>query len=560
MFKIIFLTSSKVKMSHFAYLLRDYDVELMPPPDYGKPYIEPRIYDRQKLLELSLTSANQRLARKAAFKDESDTITLPIDLSTSVENFFIPSDHQNRIFFLEDTSVVIEALSRGKEYPGVDIKYWMRDNDFESVDKQLKRRKNNRRVSVRSDLVLYLPPVLRDKNEGAIYKVFTGKSEGYITEVDESFEVNSLYPWLDNKTFNKWFVPDGEVDVISRLPIEVALKHDFRKKALGQMLEFLESKKIVRKTEVIPQQIPYSQIELFPSSDFIFCGPTCSGKTVLAFFISKKFGYLHIEASDFMKKVFHERHGLDSSLDIHIFAKETLISDPGIIANQVADYILKTQPYRFVVTGFRSSEEIKVLQGRLNRQDIKLVYIDAPVDVRFLRNKARARSDVAGDINEFIERNAVQDSMGLSGIKKISIVVENDSTLFRYLRSMIRRFVPAESHIDNIRHTLDGVSTYLSLEKVILISLLLGEQSGKTPLTTSEIARSITASLLCLRVKADGVVVLVNKNNVSRYFNQRFSVNFKVVKVDKVVKYQLSQTGKSAAVALLKELSAGGRR
>ncbi|WP_218274765.1 hypothetical protein, partial [Pseudomonas sp. GP01-A13] len=252
--------------------------------------------------------------------------------------------------------------------------------------------------------------------------------------------------------------------------------------------------------------------------------------------------------------------GLDSSLDIHIFAKETLVSDPGIIANQVADYILKTQPYRFVVTGFRSSEEIKVLQGRLNRQDIKLVYIDAPVDVRFLRNKARARSDVAGDIDEFIERNAVQNSMGLLGIKKISVVVENDSTLFRYLRSMIRRFVPSESHIDNVRHTLDGVSAYLSLEKVILISLLLEEQSGRTPLTTSEIARSITASLLCLRVKADGVVVLVNKNNVSRYFNQKFSVNFKVVKVDKVIRYQLSQTGKSAAVALLKELSAGGRR
>lgn len=560
MFKIIFLTSSKLKISHFTYLLRDYDIELMPPPDYGKPYIEPRIYDRDKLLELSVNSANQRLARKAAFKEESDAVTLPIELSTSVENLLIPSDHQNRIFFLEDTSVVIEALSRGREYPGVDIKYWMRDNDFESIDRQLKRRKNNRRVFVRSDLVLYLPPALRDRNEGSIYKVFTGRSEGYITEVDESFEVNSLYPWLDNKTFNKWFVPDGESRVISQLPIQKALKHDFRKKALDLMLAFLESKRVIRRAEIIPHQIPYSQIELFPSSDFIFCGPTCSGKTVLAFFISKKFGYLHIEASDFMKKVFHERHGLDSALDIHIFAKETLISEPGIIANQVADYILKTQPYRFVVTGFRSSEEIKVLKARLNREDIKLIYIDAPVGVRFLRNKLRARSDVSEDINGFILRNAVQDSMGLSDIRNISTVVENDNTLFYYLRNMIKKFIPSESHVDNSRHTLCGVSVYLSLEKVILISLLLEEQAGKIPLTTSEIARSITASLLCLRTKADGVVVLVNKNNVSRYFNQKFSVNFKVVKVDKVIKYQLSQTGKSAAIALLKELSIGGRR
>lgn len=560
MFKIIFLTSSKVKLSHFSYLLRGYDIELMPPPDYGRPYIEPRIYDREKLLELSVSSANQRLARKTIFKDETDAVTIPIEFGVSVENLLGPSEHQNRIFFLEDTSVVIEALSKGKEYPGVDIKYWMRENDFSSVDKQLRRRKNNRRVSVRSDLVLYLPPALRDKNESSTYKVFTGKSEGFITEVDETFEVNSLYPWLDNKTFNKWFVPDGETSVISRLPIQTALKHDFRKKALDQMLEFLEDKKVVRRTEAVPQQVPYSQIELFPSSDFIFCGPTCSGKTVLAFFISKKFGYLHIEASDFMKKVFHERHGLDSSLDIHVFAKETLSSDPGVIANQVADYILKTQPYRFVVTGFRSSEEIKVLQKRLNREDIKLVYIDAPVGVRFVRNKARARADVTEDIGEFIQRNAVQNSMGLLDIKDISIVVENDKTLFYYLRSMIKKFIPAESHVDNVRHTLDGVVDYLPLEKVILISLLIEEQAGRTPLTTADIARSITASLLCLRVRGDGVKVLVNKNNVSRYFNQRFSVNFKVVKVDRVIKYQLSQTGKSAAVALLKELSGGGRR
>lgn len=556
MFKIIFLSSSNVKISHVSYLLKDYDIELMPPPDYGRPYIEPRIYDRDKLLELSIASANQRLARKLAVKEDVSSTTLSFDLSTSIENFSIPSDHQHRIFFIEDTSVVVEALSVTSEYPGVDIKYWMRDNDFSSVDKLLKKKKNNRRVSVRSDIVLYLPPALREKgSEGEVYKVFTGKSEGAITEVEQEFDVNSLYPWLDNKTFNKWFVPEGEVEVISRLPIEFALKYDFRKKAIDKMLRFLEGKNIVRRKGFVPVQIPYSQIELFPSFDFIFCGPTCSGKTVLAFFISRKFGYLHIEASDFMKKIFYERHGLDSSLDIHDFAKEALNLDPGVIANQVADYILTNQPYRFVVTGFRSAEEIEILQTRLNREDIKLIYIDSPVDVRFLRNQVRDRSDRTDDYDDFVRRNEVQDSMGLSSIQEISEVMDNNTSLFSYLRGAVRLLIPSEAHVDNFRYNVTDKKMFLPLEQVIVLSLFLEEEGGRGPLTTSEIARSITSKLLNLRVKGDGVVVLVNKNNVSRYFNQKFNIHFKIIKVEKVIKYQLSQTGKSAAVAILRRLA-----
>jgi len=556
MFKIIFLSSNNVKISHVAYLLKDYDVELMPPPDYGRPYIEPRIYDRDKLLEQSIASANQRLARKISLKDDTDPISLKFDLSTSVENFYIPSDHQQRIFFIEDTSVVIDALSGAAEYPGVDIKYWMRDNDFSSVDKALKRRKNNRKVSVRSDIVLYLPPALREKGgEEEIYKVFTGKSVGKLVEQEKEFDVNSLYPWLDNRTFNKWFVPDGEQEVISLLPIDVALKYDFRKKAIDQMLLFLEQKNIVKRRGAVPAQIPYSQIELFPSFDFTFCGPTCSGKTVLAFFMSRKFGYLHIEASDFMKKIFYERHGLDSPLDIHAFAKEALALDVGVVANQVADYILTNQPYRFVVTGFRSAQEIKVLQSRLNRDDIRLIYIDSPVDVRFLRNQSRGRSDRTDDYQHFVRRNEVQDSMGLSDIKEISELIENDGTLFSYLRGAVRELIPSDTHVDNFKYDVIGKKKFLPLEQVIVLSLFLEEEDGRVPLTTSEIASSIASRLSRLRIKGEESVVLVNKNNVSRYFNQKYNIHFKVVKIDKAVKYQLSQTGKSAAIAILRRLA-----
>jgi len=555
MFKIIFLSSNNTKISHVSYLLEGFDVELLPPPDYGKPYIEPRISNREELLALSIESANQRLARKLCSKDDFDSGTMEIDLGPGVKDFSISAAHQNRIFFIEDTSVVIDALSVATEYPGVDIKYWMRENDFAQVDKKLKRKKNNRKVFVRSDIVLYLPPALREKgNEGQVYKVFTGETKGTLTHEEYEFEVNSLYPWLDNKTFNKWFIPLGESDVISRLPIEVALKHDFRKKAIDQMLSFLESKRLIKRKGHVPAQVPYSQIELFSSFDFVFCGPTCSGKTVLASFLSKKFSYLHIEASDFMKKIFYERHGLDSALDINAFAKEALELDSGVVANQVADYILSTRPYRFIVTGFRCADEIEILQRRLNRKDLRLIYIDSPVELRFKRNVARDRSDTTRDYKQFVERNSVQESMGLPRIKEISEFLNNESTLFSYLRAAAKNFVSSEVRMDKFSCDLTGKTGFLPLEQVIILSLFLEGLDGATPLTTSEIARSIKNRLLNLRVKGDGVVLQVNKNNVSRYFNQKFNIHFKVVKVDRIIKYELSQTGKSAAMMFIRKL------
>lgn len=541
-------------MAHVSFLVKNYDVELVPPPDYGKPYHEPRIYDRKKLLEESINDANQRLARNISIlkPDENTSEALELGFDGMGQSTALTSDHQHKIFFIEDTSVRIDALSRSKEIPGVDIKYWMRENNFYDVDSLLKKKSNNRLASVRSDIVLYLPPALRESG-GEIYKIFTGIVDGSIVEEEEKFEVNSLYPWLDNKSFNKWFVPAGMDKVLSLLPIDDSLRFDFRKVAVDRMLEFLEDKGLIRKKgEIEP---PQTQGELFLSQDFIFCGPTCSGKTILAFLISRKYGYQHIEASDFMRKTFLDRHGLDSNLSIHEFAKETLASDPGIVANQIANYILLNKPYRFIVTGFRSLKEVDVLRGRLNRYDVRLIYIDSPIEVRYERSLKRGRNDKAESYSDFVYQNSLQEDMGLLDLREKSSVISNEDSLISYLKGAVKGLITSEEYVGKLSYSALTKKAFLPLEQVLMIALLIEEEQKRTPLTTSEIARVVATNFINLREKSGGAVVAVNKNNVSRFFNQRSNIHFKVVKTEKGIKYQLSQTGKSAALAILRSLN-----
>jgi hypothetical protein len=99
---------------------------------YGKGYEEPRIYDRNKLLKESFNDAIARWKKNV-------------------------SNYGGRLFFIEDTSVRIDALSDdNNEVPGVDIKYWMQSHNFTQLDTEVKKKGNNRKVSVSSHILLYL--------------------------------------------------------------------------------------------------------------------------------------------------------------------------------------------------------------------------------------------------------------------------------------------------------------------------------------------------------------------------------------------------------------------
>ncbi|KKK76369.1 hypothetical protein LCGC14_2864350, partial [marine sediment metagenome] len=223
MFELIFFTSSRIKMQNARHICRNYDITIRNFNEITSlaNYKEPRLYNRRKLLEMSFQSALSQLKKSklGAVKP----------------------------FLIEDTSVDIHALSRkyNYEYPGLDVKYWMENANFIDIDLELDLLGNDRSVTVRSDLVLYLPEV----REEPFY--FVGKTEGSFTIKEYDFESNIIYPWLDNKTFNKWFVPVNVSTVLSMLPIEKADLYDFRKKAFEEMFKVLDRYKLLKEKSKI---------------------------------------------------------------------------------------------------------------------------------------------------------------------------------------------------------------------------------------------------------------------------------------------------------------------
>jgi len=503
MIEIIFFTSSPIKLAHARYLCRNYDVQItgFREKTFGANYTEPRIYDREQLIEESYQDALQRW-QKAVSSEE-------------------------RLFFIEDTSVAIEVMSTKHETPGLDVKYWMAETDFASLDAQLKALGNNRRATVRSDLVLHLPPELRssiaqDKN----YLCFTSTTTGCIVDKEKLFDTNPMYPWLDNKTFNKWFAPDGYSQPISMLPIVEADQHDFRAQAFRSMLAFLEQhKKISRRTE--PAMQNHLEIE---EPLFIICGPSCSGKTTLAEYLAERYGYYHVEASDFMYLSYYQRHGVGSSVNIGDFAEQALRDQPEIVAEQILRNIEANKAGAVVITGFRSPLEVDWFQRYyMGGYPIVIVYIAADAAIRFERSVIRQRDDEADNRERFDSRDAQQAAMGLSELKKrfMSDRLENNGKLESFFDSFKTRYVP------NQMAKKAGNLTAGKLESLILLTLA-DKWSSREYFTTTEIAYLLNQSLES-KPKS--------KNNISRYFNQKFYPYFEIKLIDGKRKYRLSNTG-----------------
>lgn len=551
MIKLFFLSSNLTKIAHFEYLLREHPIMLLPPPNYGKPYYEPRIEDRDELLKKSIQSANLKLAKNASGNDQ--LLQPDMAFNTDKENTSLlaryASKHQHRIFFIEDTSIAIEALSKNREFPGVDVKYWMRETSFSDLDQQLKSLGNNRKVTVRSDIVLYLPPHLRNTPEET-YKVFVGEVAGSIVDEETSFKTNKVYPWLDNKTFNKWFVPNGAKKPISQLSISSSLKYDFRNLALHKLVLFLRSKDLL---DIKQSQVKPLQGELFPRRNYIICGATCAGKTLLASALTRLHAYQHIEASDFMRCALYSRHGYTTTMKIQDFASDALKKDPGIVARQIASYVKNMPTTGLVITGFRSPQEINILEIELSGIAIETLYIDSSLEIRYQRNRKRNRADAPISLPEFRQKNDAQNAMGLDAIRAQSKTIQNEKNLFSYIRETLR-YLTDDSHLIPFNCEISRATVFLPLEQALLISMLADHSKGLLPLTTTQIARNAESNIPELRMKGEKYLPM-DKNNVSRFFNQRFSPHFEAFNRNDKLYFSLSHTGISAAISLLRKIS-----
>lgn len=527
MTNITFITSNQTKVAHAKYLCKDYDVNILQYKKlfYGVGYHEPRIYDRDELLKESFDDAVKRWEKNV-------------------------SNYGERLFFIEDTSVRIDALSDdNKEVPGVDIKYWMRENSFESLDRKLRERGNNRKVSVSSHVILFLTDDLRKRlGTQDKYRIFKSTTYGHIVEKEEDFETQILYPWLDNKTFNKWFVPDGFNQPISRLEIKDADKGDFRRGAFLDMLAFLRDNNQINKTSN-PSFVP----ELQFYDIFIVCGQTCSGKSTIGKYLANNFGYYHLEASDFMTLRYLETHGTKSSIDKNVFAEAMLKNNPEFVVQSLLDYIHSHGIYdKFVITGFRTCTEIKGFVRKFPTRNVRIIYLQADFSRRYKRWVSRHRDREQYTIERFSEIDNIQNTIGVANIPQIKGVEtfnNNGDLLSDYYKNFHNCFlndiIEEQNYYDE--HKILSSTKKLSLEKSILITLALEYQKNEDAFfTTTEISKLINSTFVHIKK---------SKDNISRYFNQSYYLYYEIRKENKKNKYRISPIGYSEALNLLKALS-----
>jgi adenylate kinase family enzyme/inosine/xanthosine triphosphate pyrophosphatase family protein len=522
---ITFITSNPTKLAHARYLCKGFDVNILQYKKffYGKGYEEPRIYDRDKLLEKSINDAIIRWKKNV-------------------------SNYGNRLFFIEDTSVRIDALSDdNNEVPGVDIKYWMQSYNFTQLDSELKSNGNNRKVSVSSHIVLFLTNELKKKlNIEKDYVVFKSTSHGTIVLKEYKFDTQILYPWLDNKTFNRWFVPDGFDVPISMLNISDADKGDFRKGVFEQMLAFLKEHGEIKHTQkdLIVHRLHFNPL-------YVVCGPTCAGKSTIGKLLLEKYDYYHIEASDFMSLKYFETHGTKFSVDKNVFAAELLKVNPLVVVESTINYITSKKIFdNFIITGFRTPSEVFHFLKIFSFHDVRLIYITANSSIRYNRWINRHRDSGEYTIEWFNQINDLQESMGLLDIEnmKNSIKYSNDKDgLINFCNDFQESVMGLNPSVGkefdiNLITSLQKISLERAIQIVLAIEFKKNESIYHT---TTEISHLINDTFNGLKK---------NKNNVSRYFNQSYYPYYEIKKEDNKNKYKLSPTGYSEAVFNIREM------
>lgn len=214
------------------------------------------------------------------------------------------------VFFVEDTSIRIDALSENGDYPGLRAKEWFSETSFHELDALLKSKGNNRRVTVKSDIALHIP------NLEEVF-LFHGETRGSVAKDPPTFEANPQHPWLTPATFNGWLVPEGAKLPLGAMSFENSAEHDFRGKAIGGLLSFLRPLNAAanlpssfftkdrgsfepRKAE---PYLPHIFDLVEDDAPMVFCiiGHKCSGKTTASEFIQSDFGGVLFEASEHLR-------------------------------------------------------------------------------------------------------------------------------------------------------------------------------------------------------------------------------------------------------------------
>ena len=414
---------------------------------------------------------------------------------------------EDAIFFVEDTSLRIEALSTPeKDKPGLAVKEWFPNTSFEGLDAQLRSRRNDRGATIKSDIALHLPG-LSDP------LFFHGETQGVVADHPMASRGLEGYPWLGPNSFNGWFVPDGTDRPLGEMDVETSLEHDFRARALVQLLDRLEEYAAILNLPPLGyrrrQRVQVSEQEsLFasPSHPLLVLGRTCAGKTTFANYAFHAFGLRHIEASSIVRMSHRREAGSGSGA---LTAAQDLLSDfgPAFVAQQVLTLFAIDEDRNLVLTGFRTIEEI--LTFCRGYPDTVVIWVEALERTRYERHLRRGRYPEAGSLASFRELDEGQMSLGLlrNGKELADFVLDNEESVAEYYRSI-------EILLSGARpEAIPGLTTLPSFERRAAKSQLyriLRAMAGKSDITSREVSP--------LTAQTGRVIATRNVNEVLKHF------------------------------------------
>lgn len=406
--KVYFYTSNAEKLLQARLLFRNEGQVLNHFRAHREPYEEDYSLDKNDLLKKAIEQVrNQFLVRS--------------------------------IFFVEDTSIRIEALSSERDYPGLRAKEWFAETNFESIDELLKARGNDRRATVKSDIALHIPN-LEDSF------LFHGETQGVIADTKPSFQQNSNHPWLTPHTFNGWLIPAGETTPLGAMTFERSMEHDFRAEAIGKMLEFLKPLNAVvnlpnsflTRDQVLNDNrhsepyLPNIFTQADKESPSVVCviGHKCAGKTTASEFVQSSFGASFYEASQELRAA-----ASDAGLEISSTESAlTFLDGHGydIVAKQIIDQLAGEEPPLVIISGLRTVEELERIYESFPH--VRTIVIKADRRIRFERHLRRGRDTDIKSIKQFAQLDADQLSFGLLEIAEevADYIIINDGDLPTY--------------------------------------------------------------------------------------------------------------------------------
>jgi inosine/xanthosine triphosphate pyrophosphatase family protein/dephospho-CoA kinase len=369
------------------------------------------------------------------------------------------------IFFVEDTSLRLEALSDSSDFPGMKVKEWFAGTTFEEVDRLIEERGRDRSATVKSDIALYIPTLSH-----AIF--FHGETTGIVAPSPPAFTGSAQYPWLTPTTFNGWFIPDGAMKRLGEMEFEDSLEFDFRVKALMKLIARMEEMNAalnlgssfytIRRPEV-PFQEQLAFRELLPPEEsepqiLLVIGHKCAGKTTLSDYLAGRDGVMVYEASSVLRQLASEAgESVDTADDAFNFLREHGLD---CVAEAIAKYVDRAKANLTVITGLRTVEEVFLLVHRFRQA--RVVLIDSDARTRYERHLRRARDADVQSLKDFQRQDERQAGFGALRVGKeiASDVIRNEGTLEQYRTKIdgtiarLRKSSSGEGHKSELHRTL----------------------------------------------------------------------------------------------------------